>query len=879
MKRILFLLSILLCSLTMTAQSAWMFNRGDSISWQPTQDMTVTFEKDPAGFFWQNIQTNNLDIVRMPIETGDGITFADTPFMQVEKKNIEVTSEGNRQFKARLKTNISDWSSITCQPHADWIRLVDTDGSNFPIITFTFEYDVNKTGSDLNGMIVFNYPRANLTENAEIKSIGKFYLYAQEKEYEVINSGNRSIQVWLYTNIGNWRDISCKPQVDWIKLIAASPSSYGEPLVFYDFEYDANYTGSDREGTITFSYPDQNLSETIKVKSIGESYDPDLVSEERAVLMDFYKVTDGDNWTRNDNWGSDKPLGDWLGIRTNKEGHVSKIIFDLNELGGNMEDIIDVLTGLPYLDELSLTCNFRIRGHIPASIGKLKSLRDLTLSHLLISGEIPEEIGQLTNLRNLYMAENRLTGKIPESIVNLKNLFALVLLNNQLSGPIPEGIGQMSQLGYINLRNNQLTGTIPESIGNLKNLDVLLLSENQLEGGIPSSFANLNMLHELSLYHNNMDGEIPAEVTNTEMWSHLSYMINPQNEGHEIKYNDYKSTDYSQDGKVVLLNKHTRGNGIKVAIVGDAYSDRLIKDGTYESCGVRAMESFFSIEPYTSFRDYFDVYLITAVSENERIGASTAFDVNTNGSFIRFSPEKVIDFLKKVPEFNGTLENITTILFENLHFDLLGFRDQCVWFSDGFSIGTCPSGGSMENTIHHEAGGHGFGNLADEYYTDDEDGTNRYPESEYENLDKLHQEGQFLNVDYHSAPSSVIWKDFISNPDYDIENIGVFEGGLGSYSKGIYRPTGNSVMWDTCRTFNAPSRWAIYQRIMKLAGEECRFEDFLEYDKKNLATLFGSRARAKAVSTSDHDHSDKQQHLGAKPIIYNYPSSEISRYK
>ena len=766
----------------MTAQSAWMFNRGDSISWQPTQDMTVTFEKDPAGFFWQNIKTGNLDIVRMPIETGDGITFADTPFLQVEKKNIEVKNEGNRQFEVRLKTNISDWSSITCQPQADWVRLVNTDGSNFPIITYTFEYDVNKNGSE-------------------------------------------------------------------------------------------------REGAVIFSYPDANLSETIKVKSIGENYGPDLVSEERAVLMDFYKVTDGDNWTRNDNWGSNKPLGDWLGITTNGDGHVSKIIFDLNELGGNMEDIIDVLAGLPYLDELSLTCNFRIRGHIPASIGKLKSLRDLTLSHLPISGEIPEEIGQLNNLRNLYMAENRLTGKIPESIVNLKNLFALVLLNNQLSGPIPEEIGQMSQLGYINLRNNQLTGTIPENIGNLKNLNVLLLSDNQLEGGIPSSFANLNMLNELSLHHNNMDGEIPVEVTNTKMWSHLSYMINPQNEGHEIKFNDYKSTDYSQDGKVVLLKKHTKGNGIKVAIVGDAYSDRLIKDGTYKSCGNRAMESFFSIEPYTSFRDYFDVYLITAVSENERIGASTAFDVNTDGSFISISPEKVADFLTKVPDFNGSLENITTILFENLHFDLLGFRDLCMWFADGFSICTCPSGGDMENIIHHEANGHGFGKLADEYYIDDEDGTNRYPESEYENLDKLHQEGQYLNVDYHSDPSSVIWKDFISNPDYEIENIGVFEGGLGNYSKGIYRSTENSVMWDSSRTFNAPSRWAIYQRIMKLAGEECRFEDFLEYDKKNLATLTGSRARAKAVSTSDRDYLEKQQPLGAKPIIYNYPSSEIGKYK
>ena len=33
--------------------------------------------------------------------------------------------------------------------------------------------------------------------------------------------------------------------------------------------------------------------------------------------------------------------------------------------------------------------------------------------------------------------------------------------------------------------------------------------------------------------------------------------------------------------------------------------------------------------------------------------------------------------------------------------------------------------------------------------------------------------------------------------------------------------------------FNAPSRWAIYQRIMKLSGESCTFSKFLEYDAVN----------------------------------------------
>ena len=81
-----------------------------------------------------------------------------------------------------------------------------------------------------------------------------------------------------------------------------------------------------------------------------------------------------------------------------------------------------------------------------------------------------------------------------------------------------------------------------------------------------------------------------------------------------------------------------------------------------------------------------------------------------------------------------------------------------------------------------------------------------------------------------------------------------------------------------CGYFNAPSRWAIYQRIMKLAGEECKFEDFLAYDKKNLEALQRSNARAKVLSTRRDNNDREIQKLGVKPIIYNYPSSEIGKH-
>ena len=41
------------------------------------------------------------------------------------------------------------------------------------------------------------------------------------------------------------------------------------------------------------------------------------------------------------------------------------------------------------------------------------------------------------------------------------------------------------------------------------------------------------------------------------------------------------------------------------------------------------------------------------------------------------------------------------------------------------------------------------------------------------------------------------------------------------------------MMRDNLEYFNAPSRWAIYKRIMELSGETASFSKFLEYDAIN----------------------------------------------
>lgn len=103
MKRIYFLLSILLLVLTASAQTAWIFNRSDSLSWQPIQDMTVTFEKDPSGFFWQNIKNGIYDLIKMPVLNGDGITTWNYPYVQAEKDHYVLLNSDNNYFDVVIK--------------------------------------------------------------------------------------------------------------------------------------------------------------------------------------------------------------------------------------------------------------------------------------------------------------------------------------------------------------------------------------------------------------------------------------------------------------------------------------------------------------------------------------------------------------------------------------------------------------------------------------------------------------------------------------------------------------------------------------------------------------------------------------------------------
>lgn len=254
---------------------------------------------------------------------------------------------------------------------------------------------------------------------------------------------------------------------------------------------------------------------------------------QREALIAFYKATDGPNWTRNDNWMTNAPINEWLGVGVNRAGNVASLSLGYNGVRGTIPPEIGLfpdlqvlslngnwgLTGplpaelfeLPRLRELHL---FRVGlgGPLPPEIGKLTELRELMLRYSALAGPIPAELGQLVKLQQLNMAQNDLSGPIPTELGNLVDLEYLGLWDNELTGDIPAELGNLSKLENLHIERNQLTGTIPASFGQLESLEWLWLNDNALTGAIPPTIGNVSGLERLYLHANDLSGALPPEM-------------------------------------------------------------------------------------------------------------------------------------------------------------------------------------------------------------------------------------------------------------------------------------------------------------------------------------------------------------------------------
>ena len=306
----------------------------------------------------------------------------------------------------------------------------------------------------------------------------------------------------------------------------------------------------------------------------------------------------------------------------------------------------------------------------------------------------------------------------------------------------------------------------------------------------------------------------------------------------------YISTDYSRDGKVTRLQRASEGAGIDLVLMGDGFTDVQIADGTYAGIMNKMMDAFFSEEPYTTLRKLFDVYSVDVVSATEGYShpGQALGGWFGDGTLVGGNDSKCMDYARKVVG-DERMDNVLIIVAMNS----TEYAGTCyMYHSEGgdYGAGTAVAyfpldkdEGGMAQLVLHEAGGHGFAKLDDEYAYD---GT--ISQQEIDSKVMLAEKGWWKNVDFTDDPAQVKWHKFLTDDRYRFEGLGVFEGAC-TYSKGAWRPSENSIMRHNTGGFNAPSREAIWYRAHKLAyGEswEYSYESFVAYDAINRKTSAGT---------------------------------------
>ena len=320
----------------------------------------------------------------------------------------------------------------------------------------------------------------------------------------------------------------------------------------------------------------------------------------------------------------------------------------------------------------------------------------------------------------------------------------------------------------------------------------------------------------------------------------------------------YTSTDFSKDKTVRILHRATKGNGVDIVLLGDAYSDRMIADGTYDSDMELAMNAILKDEPYASFLDYINVYTVYAVSLNEiPYESRTAFDASINyydpeNGVLSYSENEEVYKYASIAFPDKELEDIAMILIIN---QAEGGADSWTdgvagyeaWWNDDEYLDYAAHAKSVgminrrdrsqtetfSQIVAHEFG-HVFAKLGDEYVLN----YGEIPEWEKEYVNKTYIHlGWWNNIDVTSDPQTIKWKKFLEDERYAGTGIGIYEGGY-TYAFGVWHPAKSSIMIYNQGMFNAPSREVIYKRIHKLAlGKDWQYdyETFVEYDQKNIA--------------------------------------------
>lgn len=351
----------------------------------------------------------------------------------------------------------------------------------------------------------------------------------------------------------------------------------------------------------------------------------------------------------------------------------------------------------------------------------------------------------------------------------------------------------------------------------------------------------------------------------------------------EIKFllngKDYRASmtveqyDYQYgDGDVVTLQQASKGGGVNLVFMGDCFDAKDIYDGKYYDGVTEAVEHFFAVEPYKTYKDYFNVYMIFGLSPDSGVGTVNTIREARFGSAYSLGgikPDEAVcfEYACKAPINNNVSNTLVTLILNTNEYGGI-----CYMWGDGSAIACCPMSEDVypydfRGLVQHEAGGHGFGKLGDEYIYHNAFiqacGCLCCPHVAEFNENK--RRGWYDNLSLTGNMADVPWSHLIFDPQYS-NVVDIYEGGY-MHMRGVFRSEPNSCMNNNIPYFSAISRESIVKRIKNYAGESYDFEEFKRLDVALPESTAGTRSAGDGMPTYRSSRQYAPVYMGEKPVF------------
>lgn len=326
-----------------------------------------------------------------------------------------------------------------------------------------------------------------------------------------------------------------------------------------------------------------------------------------------------------------------------------------------------------------------------------------------------------------------------------------------------------------------------------------------------------------------------------------------------VEQYDYRDgSNYKGDGYVITNQSASEGNGVNIVFMGDCFDAQDIATGKYLAGVNEAIEHFFAVEPYKSYKKYFNIYTVIGLSADSGVGSvntireakfGSQYGLQAAGS-VGVDETICFEYACKAPTVTESNINQTPIVLVENTTDYDGIT--YMW-GDGSAIALCPMSEDeypydYRGIVQHEAGGHAFGKLGDEYIYH-----NAFIQTctcnccdHVDEFNLMKSYGFYDNLSLTGNMYDVPWSHMIFDPQFS-GTVDIYEGGF-FHTRGVFRSESNSCMNNNVPYFSAISRETIVKRIMEYAGLTYSYDTFKANDvplaTEEVAAMASTRSKS-----------------------------------